>query len=159
MEIYKKGKLNNRTSIIKIDKGIVIKTIIYKNHEQELLEREVYWLTKLKATGFVPKLLKVNGLSLYLEYIGPVLSKDNIPKNAEKQILQIILTLNEYNCLYNDWKPENVLVKNGKLYLIDFGWCPIIKQDFTCGGKVTSALKNKPSGDRFLNVCEFIRSK
>ena len=159
MKTYPKGKLNNRTSIITIDKDIVIKTIIYKKHEQELLEREVYWLTKLKDTGFVPKLLRVNGLSLYLEYIGSVISKDNIPKNADKQILQILLTLNEYNCLYNDWKPENVLVKNGKLYLIDFGWCPIIKQDFTCGGKVKSLLKNKPSGDRFLNVCEFIRFK
>lgn len=156
---YKKGKLNNRTSEIEIKEDVVIKTIIYPNYQQELLDREVYWLTTLKDTGFVPKLLKVKDLSLYLEYIGLTISKKNIPKDAEKQVLNILLTLNEYNCLYNDWKPENLLIRNNKLYLIDFGWCPKIQQDFTCGRKIESALNKKPSGDRFLNVCKTLRLK
>lgn len=156
---YRKGKLNNITSEIEIKDDVVIKTIIYPNYQQELVDREVYWLTNLKDTGFVPKLLKVKDLSLYLEYIGPTISKSNIPKDAEKQVLNILLTLNEYNCLYNDWKPENLLVRNNKLYLIDFGWCPKIQQDFTCGRKIESSLNKKPSGDRFLNVCKTLRLK
>lgn len=156
---YSRGKLNNRTSEIEIKDDIVIKTIVYPKYQQELANREIYWLNLLKDTGFVPKLFKAKDLSLYLEYIGPTISKKNIPKDAEKQILQILLTLNEYNCFYNDWKPENILVKNKKLYLIDFGWCPIVRQDFTCGRKIESAINKKPSGDRFANVCKIIRSK
>lgn len=156
---YKRGKLNNRTSEIEIRNDAVIKTIVYPKYQQELVDREVYWLTALKDTGFVPKLFKVEEVSLYLEYIGPVLSEINIPKNAESQLLQILLTLNEYNCLYNDWKPENILVKDKKLYLIDFGWCPMIQQDFSCDRKIETALNKKPSGDRFLNVCKTLRLK
>jgi tRNA A-37 threonylcarbamoyl transferase component Bud32 len=156
---YKRKVLNNQTSEITIEDNVVIKTVIRPGYEKELVDREVYWLTTLKDTGFVPKLIKVVGNSLYLEYIGPTLSKSNIPKDAEKQLLDIILALEKHNCLYNDWKPENVLVRDSKLYLIDFGWCPKIVQDFTCSRKINSALNSKPSGDRFLNVCEFIRSK
>jgi RIO-like serine/threonine protein kinase len=159
MKVYQKGNLSNRTSIIIIDKNIVTKEVIYKDRIHELVAREVFWLNHLKDTGFVPKILSTTANSITMEYIGPSLNKTNLPKNAESQLLQILLTLNEYACFYNDWKPENILVKDNKLYLIDFGWCPIINQDFTCNGNIKTDLLNKPSGDRFLNVCEFIRSK
>ena len=48
-----------------------------------------------------------------------------------EQLYNINIELLKHHCYYNDWKKGNVLVKNGKIYLIDFGWCPYILEDYS----------------------------
>ena len=57
-----------------------------------------------------------------MENVGTCLSKHrNIPKNWKYQIVNISNTLKMYQVYHNDLKPEHFTLKNGYIYLIDYG--------------------------------------
>lgn len=153
-----KATQNNYTSTIRIDKtaGIVEKIINYEGYTDELFQREVYWLTKLQSTGMVPTLLKYNFLTktIVMEWCGEILCEDNKPDDVYEQLFNIHIMLLKNNCFYNDWKWGNLLVKEGKITIIDFGWCPRIKEDYGCDNEVISQLIEKPAGNYFKNIFE-----
>lgn len=152
----KKGEQNNYTSIIKIDRtqGIVEKIIDYEPHTKELFKREVFWLEKLYKTGIVPKLLKYNPLlcSMTMEWCGDILSETNKPDNVFEQLYNIHIILLKNHCFYNDWKSGNLLVKDNKVTIIDFGWCPMIVEDYSCNKSFESELTEKPAGNYFKDI-------
>jgi tRNA A-37 threonylcarbamoyl transferase component Bud32 len=146
MEAIKKGI----TSTIVIKGGIVTKTIAYKSYNKELLDREVYWLEKLDKYNITPKLIKKTDISITMSYCGENATMQDFKRqDIQLQLIKILKILFENHCFYNDFKLNNFTIKDGKLFIIDFGWCPMIKEDYTCGGRIESNLKTKPCGTIF----------
>lgn len=138
------------TANITINDDIVTKTVVYNNLSEELLEREQYWLRKLAKHDISPKFIERKDNSIIMSYCGePATADDFQRQDIQVQLIKILRVLLENYCFYNDFKLSNFTIKEGKLYIIDFGWCPVIKEDYTCGGKVQSGLSRKPYGNVF----------
>ena len=77
---------------------------------------------KLKKYKFIPKIIDVDykNYVISLSYVGEKISNYNSPKNWSYQLKRILYHLKKNNCLHSDIKPDNLLVKNKRLYLIDF---------------------------------------
>ena len=99
----------------------IVKKYFHSKNTSHFLN-EIYWLKKLKNYKFVPKILDVDyqNLILSITYEGEKISNKNKPSNWQKQLNLIIKYLKKNNCFHADIKPDNLLVKNHKLKLIDF---------------------------------------
>jgi glycosyltransferase involved in cell wall biosynthesis len=157
VEVRPARSAGNFCSDITIDRaaGTVTKVMNWRRDPKlngELWEREKFWLRRLKNTGIVPELKAADPErnSITMSYEGEPLTPANRPKDYHRQMMHIMLTLQQHGCYYNDWKPGNILVKDGMVTLIDFGWCPMVVQDFTCGGVADSSLTEKPFGNIWL---------
>jgi hypothetical protein len=91
------------------------------NHKSLFLN-EIYWLNKLKEHDCVPKIYKIDdkSLTILISNAGEIINNKNKPIDWEKQLKKILIILKKNNCLHSDIKPDNLLVKNKKLTLIDF---------------------------------------
>ncbi len=118
-----------------------------KEFIKELIDREVFWLKKLAHLKFVPRLYAYDEKHIMMSYCGEVVTEK--PKDYYEQLNKIKTLLLQNHCYYNDWKPDNLLIKKGNLYLIDFGWASLIKEDMSCGGIVKTKLKCKPVKNNF----------
>ena len=87
-------------------------------------ENEKKWLQKLTNTDIIAKPIYFidNDRTIITEYSGEKINKHNIPDNWEQQRDNIISVLKQNNCRHNDIKPDEILVQNNKIKLIDFGW-------------------------------------
>ena len=87
-----------------------------------LFENEVFWLNKLSKFEIAPKILEIDYKNqiIHMSYEGEEISKKNAPNNWPFQLKKILNVLKKNNCLHSDIKPDNLLVKNNKLKLIDF---------------------------------------
>lgn len=100
----------------------------YHGHGNELhrftFYNEIKWLKIFENIPFIPKIKSYDEelLTIEMSYVGISLSKNNIPDNWYSQCINILDTLKQNNCSHNDIKPEDILVLNQKLYLVDFGW-------------------------------------
>jgi len=138
------------TSTVVIENDIVTKTIDYNDFNDELLDREVYWLKKLEKHNIAPRFIKKEGNSIKMSYCGePLKTKDLLDPEIQVQLIILLGILFKNYCFYNDFKLDNFTIKDGKLYIIDFGWCPVVKEDYTCRGTVQSNLVKKPGGNYF----------
>jgi tRNA A-37 threonylcarbamoyl transferase component Bud32 len=140
------------TAKIKILGDVVTKEIKpsvsrYNVTKEELLKREAYWLKIFNQYGITPKLLSIDEKQsqITMSYCGETPTPlDFEQQSIQIQLLNILRILLENNCYYNDFTLSNFLIKNGKLFIIDFGWCPLIKKDYTCERNVHSSLVAKP---------------
>jgi hypothetical protein len=114
--------------IIKLNSGTVLK-MVSTFSDFNILEREVGWLTRLQSTGIVPRLLSSTAETLTLDYRGEPVRKYNLPNDWRRQASDILAALHEYGCCHNDIKCDNLVVLDGKLSLIDFGWATSIGED------------------------------
>ena len=144
------------TSTVYVDKNIVTKDVSYDELTEELITREIYWLRKLEAFDIAPKFISREGNVIKMSYCGRTATKDDF-KNVEiqKQLIWILGVLFRNHCFYNDFSFDNFTIKDGRLYIIDFGWCPKSKEDYTCGGQVESILVGKPSGN-YYTIFEYM---
>lgn len=123
----------NSTSKIKIDKdrNLVTKTFTCKPNTYcfakvfpGMYDREEHWLKKLSDSGITPGYISSDKRlkSVTMSYAGEYLTKQNMPKDYEEQIKNIIDVLKQYNCSHNDIKPSELLILDDRIKLIDFGW-------------------------------------
>ncbi|MCX5578212.1 phosphotransferase [Kaistia terrae] len=90
--------------------------------EHGIEAREIHWLTTLAATGSVPRLLgNIPGL-LRMEYVGEPTRHYNLPADWREQAERILAALASAGCCHNDIKCDNLMVRDGRLTLVDFGW-------------------------------------
>ena len=129
----RKNKKIDETNILKNDASgktvLSVSKMVSKNWDNDsnninVYENEKKWLEKLKNSDIIAKPIHFDDKSRIIttEYSGENINKYNLPKNWEDQRDHIIETLRNNNCRHNDIKPNEILVYNGKLKLVDFGW-------------------------------------
>jgi hypothetical protein len=127
-------QIKNETSRVLIgEKQIVIKEVV-KYTQYNILEREVYWLQKFEEHHFdwAPKILHKSKSWFAMSYVGEPITKENVPRDWRSQCETILRDLESVNCRHNDIRSVEVLVKDGKLHLVDFGWASH-GSDMSCG--------------------------
>ena len=90
--------------------------------EYKIIQNEIKWLELLSDSGITPKFISINDNTICMSYMGENITKENLPSNWKEQIKNISDILNNYNCFHNDIKISDILIKGGKLKLIDFQW-------------------------------------
>lgn len=110
-----------------------------KYSSYNLTEREVFLLTYLneKNIDWVPKILGNYDNFILMEYCGETIKPDNIPNDYFNQISKILDELERLEIKHNDLYDKatgkiDILVKDGKLYVVDFGWASL-KNQLNCG--------------------------
>jgi len=145
--IFKKKHIGGTSHVfLSEDKKKIYKKIV-KYDDYDVLKREIFFYKLLKNFDWLPKLYHYGNNYMVVEYCGKQINKKNIPNNYKEQILKILDDLKSMNIRHNDLycsdEKVNITVKNGKLFVIDFGWASI-NDDFSCGIGLDS--KKKPKG-------------
>jgi len=86
----------------------------------EFVKKETYWLDKLKDFDRTPSVVKKEDHEFVMEYVGEPVTSENLPDDWKEQVEYILEKLEEHGCSHNDIKREEILVKDGKLHLVDF---------------------------------------
>lgn len=89
--------------------------------DYDLTKNEKRILSKCSSIHF-PEIYKGGQDGVLMEDCGEELTVANLPRNWKKQLIKIILNLREYNIEHRDIRPNNLMLKNGVIKLIDFGW-------------------------------------
>jgi hypothetical protein len=149
IEKVKKNKDKNKdipSTKIKKENNLIYKTLTNSPYTKELIDREIYWLKKLEKYNISPKLIKQFDNTIIMSNCGRRVTEEELrAPHIQKQLLYILRILLENKCFYNDFSIGNLLIDdNLKLSIIDFSWCPLIKEDFTCNNNVKSKLTKKP---------------
>jgi len=90
--------------------------------EYGILEREREWLDRLRQSGAVPALKRVSGDCIVTSYVGEPVRQYNLPADWRDQAERLLAALAAAHCAHNDIKCDNLAVRDGRLYLLDFGW-------------------------------------
>ncbi len=109
------------STFINKPEGRIAKTVAAK-WDFDVFKNELFWLNKLKDCVRFPDLVRHIDNTMVLSYEGEQLTKENLPADWREQANNILELLDKYGCSHNDIKPTELLVKNGELKLIDFGW-------------------------------------
>jgi len=122
------------TSLVYIDKdkNMAIK-FVYAYQIYDVYRREVYWIKRLQKYSWCPRLLFTDddNFTLGMDYTGDKIRPSNLPSDWKLQIQQILRDLQNEGASHNDMYINNFLTKDGKIYLIDFGWMSL-GNDYTC---------------------------
>lgn len=86
-------------------------------------KKEVVALTRLKGLPHFPQLISYDQktMRIVMSYCGPNVTKEALPKNWIKQCDQIGRKITSMHMYHNDVYVKNICVKDGVLYLIDWG--------------------------------------
>jgi hypothetical protein len=93
----------------------------HRYYPRLLIQREAAFLARLGGRH-TPRLIAAGDDWLEMEHCGAELNAGNIPTDWREQVAAISAALAEGGIVHRDIKQGNVLVKDGHLYLIDFGW-------------------------------------
>lgn len=107
------------TSVVTKEDGKIVKKQIGWT-EYNLIDNEYRILSQCKSIHF-PKVEKEKD-SIVLSDCGIRLSKENLPENWLEQLKNVLRDLKAHNIIHRDIKPDNLMVKDGVIKLIDFGW-------------------------------------
>lgn len=118
------GKFNayyrGATSVVEMKEGSVVKKqVAYRDYD--LLKNEARILSECASVHF-PKVIASGTDTIELENCGEQLTADNLPADWKKQLVAILMELKSEGIHHRDIKPDNLMVKNGIIKLIDFGW-------------------------------------
>ena len=120
------GKSKTSTIVKKGD--TIVKTVKRFFPGFDVFENEIMWLKKMAEFDRVPTIIDydTSNRSMTTVYLGDILTKKTIPADWESQVEYILKKLKKYGCSHNDIKPRDIVVMEGKLSLVDFGWATII---------------------------------
>ena len=121
-------------SVIKKEGNKIIKTRIKKSYRLEKLDekirktrnkKEANFLRKVRRLGLnVPNIFYEGDFSIEMNFIDGKIVKDIFNENFEyvsEKIGKMISVLHKNNIIHGDLTTSNMILKNRKLYLIDFG--------------------------------------
>jgi len=116
------------------DTYILKKVLLYNDYH--IYERETFILDLLKNNGITwcPTILVRDDEQkiMVMNYCGTKLTKENSPSDTMTQMRRILEDLKRFDIQHNDIKVDEILVKDGNLYLCDFGWASI-HHNLSCG--------------------------
>ncbi len=92
-------------------------------------EREVKALKLLEKYDSFPKVLEEGEGYIVMNYIGRRIKFGFV--RYREQAMKILEEIREVGIIHRDINRKNFLLLNGKLYLIDFGWCVFKDEDIT----------------------------
>lgn len=128
---------------------------------RELMKNEITWLWKLVQFPWAPKIVSVEGNTITMEYVGERVCVENLPANWRAQMEAILNDLKSVSCFHNDIKNEEILVKDGRLHLIDFQHATSTREEFR-DKKISGVCKCRMSWtdhDGMLTVLDNIERK
>jgi hypothetical protein len=106
-------------TIEKQDDRVIKKQTNYLDYD--LIKNEVRILSKCDSRHF-PKIYKADEDSIELEDCGNDLTIKSLPDDWKQQLVEIVKDLRSCNVEHRDIQPDNLMVKDGVIKLIDFGW-------------------------------------
>mgnify|MGYP003975052445 CR=1 FL=1 len=150
---------NGSTSLSFIAPHIFIKYII-KWKKYNIYEREKYLGLKLNKFDWYPTLLYYNDEKQYLifNYSGIPITTNNRPSDFVQQFNKILDDLKNENIQHNDIKHGEILVKDSKIYLCDFGWGSI-NNNINCGIDIWGCKNTQKPGGYFNDSTTLQRLK
>ena len=108
-------------------------TAIVKKDGEKIVKKQVGWmfykleeneyrvLTQISGKHF-PVIIDRTEEGIAIEDCGDMLTEKNLPSDWKKQLVEIVQDLKANHVQHRDIKPDNLMVKNGLIKLIDFGW-------------------------------------
>lgn len=124
------------------DKNIIMKKILnYLNYDVH--KRELYILALLnRVVNWVPKLYSNDDKTgtVLMDFCGDLISNENMPIDFLEQISCILRDLKLLNIQHNDIKLSEILIKNGKIFICDYGWASI-NNSLGCGQNLYNGPK------------------
>ena len=115
-------------SNVKIYGDFVVKHVVM--YPEITFLREITWLKKMTDFERVPNLIDYNedDYTIDMSYCGEMINKINCPQDWKDQMDFILAGLKGFGCSHNDITPAEILVKDNKLMLVDFGWSTEINE-------------------------------
>jgi predicted Ser/Thr protein kinase len=95
-----------------------------------LVAKEVEALKRLRGSGRAPELVKFGKDWILMTYVGKRVRSNNLPKDWRAQVKDILRILREASISHNDIQWEEILVRKGRLYLIDFQHWTNTREEF-----------------------------
>jgi len=114
------GYWKGATSIVDKKDGEVIKTQVSYS-QYDLIANEAKFLKKLYSIHF-PELIQHYGNTIHITDCGEPISATNLPYDWREQCRKIVRILHDNKVLHRDIRIDNLLIKDGVIKLIDFGW-------------------------------------
>lgn len=141
------------TNMGKRSEIIIVGDLVYKTplkYDREVFYREIGWLSKFGSPRF-PKLLGTDSKNyiIQMNYCGEEITKENCPDDWEDQIKDILAELKKYNCAHNDITRKEILVLDGFIRLIDFGWASKIGRAIPEGWPINLGIVHRLDVHKF----------
>ena len=134
--------------------GDIVKQLTSGNIDQ--FRREVFWLKELAGTGVAPELIAYDqdNLSIVMTDCGMPIARATMPPDWRAQLMAALETLKAHNCRHNDLSEKEVLVRDGKITLVDFGTGTVDMSTADAPDYVTNRAKRRIFMDE--NIVEII---
>ena len=119
-----------------------------ESETHDVYRREKYIVELLQQFDWCPRFLYCDdNLKFFIfSNCGVAINLQNKPEDLKEQFEKILLDMESINVQHNDIKQEEILVKNKKIYLCDFGYASINYQ-LSCNiGLWDIKNYNKPGG-------------
>ena len=142
------------STVYRTASGHIVKKLTTDNIDQ--FNREVFWLKELAGTGVAPELVSFDShsLSIVMTDCGEPISRSNIPPDWRTQVMAALETLRHNNCHHNDLSEYEVLVRDGKITIVDFGAASTVCPSLDLPDYVNRLTKSRTFSDE--NIVELI---
>ena len=147
------------TSNVRLENGVIVKTLKGNLKGYNMIQREKCVLDRLKKFKWAPKVLSSTDNIMKMTYMGEKVNKENIPLDYADQMNQILTDMESvdvqhndmiYPCAVKSFRKHEVMVLNGRLSIVDFGWATI-NDSVPCGVSTKKFVPNwNPCPDKTI---------